>query len=58
MQMCQILKNVEKRTSDTIPPSPPKPSSPPKHSEPIKTKSSQVFPGTFSIKDMTSSQEK
>jgi DNA polymerase-3 subunit gamma/tau len=57
MQMCQILKNVEKRTSDTISPSPPKPSSPPQHSEPLKTKSSQVFSGTFSIKDMTSSQE-
>jgi DNA polymerase-3 subunit gamma/tau len=58
MQMCQILKNVEKRTSEIIPPSLPKTSSPPKHSEPIKTKASQVFPGTFSIKDMTTSQEK
>jgi DNA polymerase-3 subunit gamma/tau len=52
MQMCIILKNTEKKTPDPIP------ASPPKTSEPVKPKESKAFPGTLSIKDMTSSQQK
>ena len=56
MQMCQILKKVEKRTPDLIPPSPPDPAPPTKPSEPVKPKVSKNFSGTLSIKDMNSSQ--
>ncbi len=62
MQMCQILKNVEKRIPDVIPQSSSrpastsKPASPPKPSEPLKPKTSKAFPGTLSIKEMTSSK--
>jgi DNA polymerase-3 subunit gamma/tau len=52
MQMCIILKNTEKKTPDLIPASPPKPA------EPIKQMESKAFPGTLSIKDMTSYQQK
>jgi len=52
MQMCIILKNTEKKTPDLIT------TSPIKHAEPVKPKESKAFPGTLSIKDMTSSQQK
>jgi DNA polymerase-3 subunit gamma/tau len=57
MQMCQILNKVEKRTSDPIPPSPPKSAPPLKPSEPEKPKASKTFPGTLSIKDMSSNHQ-
>ncbi|MGA2823584.1 MAG: DNA polymerase III subunit gamma/tau [Bacteroidales bacterium] len=52
MQMCIILKNTENKTPDPIPASQPKPA------ENVKPKESRAFPGTLSIKDMTSSQQK
>jgi len=72
MQMCIILKNneaipnetlkkkvtaqnvpvIEKKTTDPIPPANSKPA------VPVKPKESKAFPGTLSIKDMASSQQK
>jgi len=52
MQMCIILKNIEKKAPDPLPTPPPKPA------EPVKPKESKAFYGTLSIKDMTSSQQK
>lgn len=72
MQMCIILRNaevspnenqkkkspvqnipvIEKTTSDPLPTPPPKPL------ETVKPKETRAFPGTLSIKDMTSSPQK
>jgi DNA polymerase-3 subunit gamma/tau len=52
MQMCIILKNIEKKAPDPLPTPAPKPA------ELVKPKESKAFPGTLSIKDMTSSQQK
>jgi DNA polymerase-3 subunit gamma/tau len=58
MQMCQILNKVEAKIPNPIPPSPSKTAPLTNPSEPVKPKATKAFPGTLSIKDMTSSQHK
>ncbi|MGA3014198.1 MAG: DNA polymerase III subunit gamma/tau [Bacteroidales bacterium] len=59
MQMCNILDTSEKKTAVAIPKPQPKSVPPtPKSTENVKPRESKAFPGTISIKDLTSSENK